>query len=174
MFTSRNLYFYVDQTWNNTHGNLGYNWCIPLIRLSTFYVNTTKFKNFCLDCQKTLFINAPDSVSPSNMSTNNCDNVSWSEVFIDAARWFGNARLSQPTTIHWAAHGKEQRGWRYKSHPDSSVKGIECPPSFRKSSGAPSLITARRTKQRSVSYKVAFSIKAKGRNPDLNSKSCVH
>lgn len=70
--------------------------------------------------------------------------------------------------------GEEERGWRYKSHPESSVKGIGCPPSFGKSSGAPSLIAARRTKQRSVSYKVAFSIKAKGRNPDLNSKSCVH
>lgn len=87
------------------------------------------------------------------------------------------ARLSLCAMVHLAPHSKKQSGWCYKSHLNSSVKGIECPPpdrAFQKSSGVPTLICARRTKRSSVSYKVAFSIKAKGHNPDLYSKSYVH
>lgn len=48
--------------------------------------------------------------------------------------------LSLCTMVHLAPHSKKQSGWCYKSPLNSSVKGIECPPSdraFQKAVGCP-------------------------------------
>lgn len=50
------------------------------------------------------------------------------------------ACLSLCTMVHLAPHSKEQSGRRYKSRLNSSVEGIECPPSdraFQKATGRP-------------------------------------